>query len=66
MTANDKYSRSNRENFSQPTQILLCKELKAFCQIFIAALKFRQNFEHFEKKDENHSLSISEIIDSER
>ena len=34
--------------------------------IFIAFLEFTLNFEHFEKKNEPHSLSLSEVIDSER
>ena len=34
--------------------------------IFIAFLESTLNFEHFEKKNEPHSLSISEVIDSKK
>ena len=39
---------------------------KDFFWIFIAFLKFIWNGEHFQKKGESSSLSISEIIDSKR
>ena len=32
----------------------------------MAFLKSKLDFEHFEKKNEPHSLSISEVIDSKR
>ena len=44
----------------------LSKKPKKFCSIFIAFLEFTLNFEHFERNNEPHSLSISEIIESER
>ena len=43
----------------------LSKKPKIFCCNFIAVLDSKLNFEHFEKY-EPCSLSISEIIDSER
>ena len=60
----DEYSRSNRENLPLPIQMQLSKKLNAFCQFFIAFLKPKLNFEHFERKES--SLSISKIIDSKR
>ena len=39
---------------------------KIFSVFFIAFLKSTWNGEHFAKKGESFSLSISEIIDSER
>ena len=60
----DEYSRSNRENLPLPIQMQLSKKLNAFCQFFIAFLKSKLNFEHFERKES--SLSISKIIDSKR
>ena len=39
---------------------------KDFFWIFIAFLKSTWNGEHFQKKGESSSLSISEIIDSKR
>ena len=38
---------------------------KTFCGLFIASMKFTLNSEYFEKKDQSHSLSITEIIDCE-
>ena len=67
LTANYKYSRSNRENLSLPIQMQLSEKPKIFCQFFIAFLESTLNFEHFEtKKNESHNSSISEVIDSER
>ena len=38
---------------------------KTFSQFFIVSMKSTLNCEHFEKKDQSHSLSITEIIDCE-
>ena len=35
-------------------------------QTFIAFLRSSENFVHFEKKDQPHTLNISEVIDSEK
>ena len=43
----------------------LSKKQKDVSKFFIAFLKSTSNFEHFEKKDGPHSLSISKIIYSE-
>ena len=40
-------------------------ERKTFSRFFIAFLKCTLNLEYFEKKDQSHSLSITEIINSE-
>ena len=37
-------------------------KLKTFYRFFIAFLKFKFILEYFEKKDQSHSLSITEII----
>ena len=39
---------------------------KTFSQVFIPFLKSALNFEHFGKKNELHSSSISKVIDPER
>ena len=39
---------------------------KRICIFFTVCLEFTLNFEHFEKKNELHSIRISEIIDFER
>ena len=38
---------------------------KTFSEFFIASMKSTLNSEYFEKKDQSHSLSITEIIDCE-
>ena len=43
----------------------LSKKPNTFCCFFVAFLESTCNFEHFEK-NEPHSLSISETINSER
>ena len=65
VTTDYKYSRGNKENLQLPIQRQLSEKLKTFSQFFIAFLKCTLNLEHFEK-NEPHSSSISEDIDSER
>ena len=50
----------------QQVQAPLSLKQKTFSGFFIAFLKFTWNGEHFEKKGESSSLSISENIDSKR
>ena len=38
---------------------------KTFLEFCISSMKFTLNSEYFEKKDQSHSLSITEIIDCE-
>ena len=38
---------------------------KTFSPFFIASMKSTLNSEYFDKKDQSHSLSITEIIDRE-
>ena len=59
LTADDKYSLLNRDNLTQPIQILLSQKQKTFSQFFSAFLKSTLNFEHFQKKDDPHSRCIS-------
>ena len=65
VTTDYEYSRSNKENLQLPIQRQLSEKLKTFSQFFIASLKCTLNLEDFEK-NEPHSSSISEVIDSER
>ena len=51
---------------TQQVQTKLSLKQKTFSGFFIAFLKSRWNGEHFQKKGESSSLSISEIIDSKR
>ena len=60
------YSRRNMQTFRQHIQTPLSLKQKSFSRFFIAFLKYTWNREHFQKKGESSSLSISEIIDSKR
>ena len=66
LTAEYTYSRRNTETFTQQVQTPLSLKQKTFSGFVIAFLKFTWNGEHFQKKGESSSLSISEIIDSKR
>ena len=66
MTAEYTYSPRNMQTFKQQVQTPLSLKQKTFSGFFIAFLKSTLNGEHFEKKEESSSLSISEIIDSKR
>ena len=66
LTPDDKYSRQNMENFLQSLQMQLSQKEKTFSEILIGFLKFTSNLEHFDKKDESASLSISEIVHSKK
>ena len=61
MTADYMYFRQNVENLPQQVQTQISLKPKTFCGFFIASLKSTLNLEYFEKKDESHSLSITEI-----
>ena len=54
------------QTLTQQVQMLLSLKQKPFSGFFIAFLKSTWNGEHFQKKGESSSLSISEIIDSKR
>ena len=61
MTAVYNYFRYNLENLRQQLQTLISQKLKMFSGLFIASLESTLNLEYFEKKDQSHSLSITEI-----
>ena len=66
LTVADKYSRNYREIFLRPIQKLLSKKPKLSSEFFITSLKSSQNSQFFEKKkDENHTLYICDIMDSD-
>ena len=66
LTADDKYSGSNMQNLPQQFQTPLSQKQNTFSWFFIPFLKCAWYLEHFQKKDRDPSLIISEIIDSER
>ena len=66
LTAEYTYSRHNMQTFTQQVQTPLTLKQNTFSGFFIAFLKSTWNGEHFQKKGEFSSLSISELIDSKR
>ena len=60
MAAVDKCSLPNRDNLMQPIHMQLSRKLKTFSGFFNVFWKSRLTFEHFQKKDDAHSLFISE------
>ena len=66
LTDDGKYSLLYRENLTEPIQILLSQKRKIFSEFFLAFLKSTLNFEDFQKKDDPHSRSISQITVSEK
>ena len=64
MTAEYTYSGRNMKTLKQQVQTPLSLKQNTFSGFFIAFLKSTGNGEHFQKKGESSSLSISEIIDS--
>ena len=60
MTAVDKCSLPNRDNLMQPIHMQLSQKLNPSSQFFRSFSKSWLNFEHFEKRDDPHSLFISE------
>ena len=65
LTADNKNSRCNKQNFAQQVQTPLSQKQKTFCIFFIPFLKCAWNLEHFEKKDVYPRLIISEMMDCE-
>ena len=66
LTAEFMYSGRNMQIFTQQVQTPLSLKQNTFSGFFIAFLKSTWNGEHFQKKGESSSLSISEIIDARR
>ena len=66
MTFEYTYYGRNMKSLKQQVQTLLSLKQKTFSGFLIAFLKSTWNGEHFQKKGESSSLSISEIIDSKR
>ena len=66
MTADDKYSLLNRENLTQPIQLVISQKQNNFSEFFTAFLKSTLSSEHFQIKDDSHSRCFSKITDSEK
>ena len=63
--ADENYTVLNRDNLTIPIQMQLSQKQKTFSEFFAAFLKFRVNFEYFEKTDDPHRFCIFEVTDSE-
>ena len=66
LTANDTYSLNSRDKWMQKFQMHLSQKQNIFSRFFVAFFESALNFELFEKKNDPHSLCISEITDHER
>ena len=62
----DKYSLPHRDNLIEPIHMQLSQKLKTFWGFCFAFSKFRSNFGHFPKKEDPHSLFISEATACEK
>ena len=63
LTGDNKYSLISREKWMQTIQMHLSEKQKIFSEFFCGFFESELNFEHFQKKDDAHSLCISEITD---
>ena len=66
MTTDDKYSLISKDKWMLTIQMYLSQKQNIFSEFFLAFFESAWNFEHFNKKDDRHSLDISEITDHER
>ena len=66
LTANDKYSLNSKDKWMQTIQMLLSEKQKKFFWSFFCVFRICIKFWTFLKKDDPHSLCISEITDHER
>ena len=66
LTADDTYSLNSKDKWMQKFQMHLPQKENNFFQFFSPFFESALNFEHFQKKDDPHSLCISEITDHER
>ena len=64
LSADDKYSLLNKDNLAQPIRTQLSQKQKAFSQFFCVFSTSALNLKYFQKKDDPHSLFISEITHS--
>ena len=64
LSADDKYSLLNRDNLAQPIRTQLSQKQIPFYELFLKFSKFALNLKYFQKKDDPHSLFVSEITHS--
>ena len=66
MTANDTYSLNSKDKWMQTIQMHLSQKENNISEFFSPFFESALNFEHFQEKDDPHSLCISEMNDHER
>ena len=66
MSGVDKCSFPNRDNLMQPLHMMLSEKLKTFSRFIIVFSKSMLSFGYFQKKDDAHSLFISEVTAYEK
>ena len=66
LTGDDKYTSYKSKKFEPAVQKQLSKKQKISYHFFVACLESTLNFLHFEKKDQTHSSTKSNIFDRER
>ena len=66
MSAVAKCTLPNRDDLMQPIHMQLSQKLKTFPRFFNVFSKSRFSFEYFQKKDDAHSLFISEATACEK
>ena len=66
LIGNDKYSLNSKDKWMQTIQMHLSLKEKNISEFFSSLFESSLNFEHFPKKDDRHSLCISEITNHER
>ena len=66
MSVVDKCSLPNTDNLMQPIHMQLSQKQKTFSEFFLAFSKSSLNFEHFQKKEDAHTLFICEATACEK
>ena len=66
LTAGNKYSPLNRDNFSEPIQMNLSQKQKIFPELFCRFLKTTLKSEYSQNKGDPHCWCISEITKSQK
>ena len=60
LSTDDKYSLLKRDNLMEPIRTILSQKQKLFDELFLKFLKSALNLKYFQKKDDPHSLFLSE------
>ena len=66
MSAVDKCFLPNGDNLMQPIHMQFSQKIKSFSEFFPAFSKSRLHFEHFQTKDDAHTLFISDATACEK